>query len=142
MGKEIGKIYKHSQSQLSNLSIKAHVSSSSESQTSSTIKLTTTSVPSITYKHQNNHVFCSQNTIQNDATITKKDDINSCKTQPKKLTYQPFQYLIIIHNVFLPHTQVHWLLTHLRYYLWLVNNICVLWRKVNLTRPPGVLNQG
>ena len=81
MGKYIGNIYKHSQSQLSNLSIKAPVSSSSEPKTFSAIKLPTTYVPSITDKHQNNSVLCSQNTAQNDATITNNDDIQSCETQ-------------------------------------------------------------
>ena len=78
MGKYIELIYKHSQSQLSTLSLKAPVSSSSESQTSSAVKLTTTFVPYSRDKHQNNSIFYSQNTIQNDATITKNDDIQSC----------------------------------------------------------------
>ena len=80
MVKDIGQIYKHSQYQLSTLSIKTPVSSSSEPQTSSAIESTTTSVPSVRDKHQNNSVFYSQNTIQNDATITKNDDIQSCET--------------------------------------------------------------
>ena len=50
MGKYIGRIYKHSQSQLSTLSLKTPVSSSSEPKTSSAIKLTTTSVPYVTDK--------------------------------------------------------------------------------------------
>ena len=105
MGKEIGLIYKHGQYQLSTSSIKAHVSSSSEPQNISAIKLTTTSVAYITDKHKN-PVMCPQNTIQNDATITNNDNIKSCETQTN-LTHQPFQHLIIIHNVFLPHPQVH-----------------------------------
>ena len=75
MGKEIGQIYKHSQSQLSTSSTKAPVGSFSEPRTFSAIKLTTTSVPSITDKHQNNYVLFSQNTTQNYATITNNDDI-------------------------------------------------------------------
>ena len=75
MGKDIGRIYKQSQSQLSNLSLKTPVSSSSEPQTSSTIKLTTTSVPSVTDKNKNNYVLYSQNTIHNYATITNNDNI-------------------------------------------------------------------
>ena len=143
MGKDIGRIYKHSQSQISNSSIKAPVSSSSEYQTSSAIKLKTTSVPFIIEKHQNNSVLCSQNTTQNDATITKNDNIQSCEIPKNRiLRYQPFQHIILICNVLLPHPQVHWLLTHPRYYPWSVKNICVLWRKVNLTRPPGVINLG
>ena len=59
MGKGIGRIYKHGQSQISNLSLKAPVSSSSEPQTLSAIELKTTHVPSITYKNQNNSVFNS-----------------------------------------------------------------------------------
>ena len=81
MGKDIGQIYKHSQSQLSTLSTKAPVSASSELQTFSAIKLTTTYIPSITDKHKNYDVLCSQNTTQNDATITNNDDIQSCETQ-------------------------------------------------------------
>ena len=42
MGKDIGRIYKYSQSQLSTSSLKAPVSLSSEPRTSSDIKLTTT----------------------------------------------------------------------------------------------------
>ena len=75
MGKDIGRIYKHSQYQLSTSSLKAHVSSSSEPQTYSAIELTTTSIPSATDKHQNNSVLYSKNTIQNDATITNNGDI-------------------------------------------------------------------
>ena len=83
MGKDIGRIYKHIQSKLSIVYIKAPVSSSSESQKSSAIKLTTPSVSSARDKHQNNSVLYSQNTIQNDATITKNDNIKSCETQKK-----------------------------------------------------------
>ena len=60
MGKDIVRIYKHSQPQLSTSSLKAPVSSSSELQTFYAIKLKTTSVPSITDKHQNNSVFFSK----------------------------------------------------------------------------------
>ena len=83
MGKYIGRIYKHSQSQLSTLSLKTPVSSSSEPQTSSAIELTTTSVPFVIDKHQNNYVLYSQNTIQNDATIANNEDIQSCETPEK-----------------------------------------------------------
>ena len=62
MGKDIGLIYKHSQYQLSTLSLKAPVSSSSEPQTYSAIELTTTSVPSAIDKLQNNSV-CIPKTI-------------------------------------------------------------------------------
>ena len=47
MGKEIDQIYKHSQYQLSTTPIKAPVFSYSDSQTSSSIKLTITSVYSV-----------------------------------------------------------------------------------------------
>ena len=83
MGKDIERIYKHSQSQLSTSSIKAPVISSSEPQNVFAIRITTTSVPYMTDKHQNNYVLCSQNTTQNDVTITKNDDIQSCETQKK-----------------------------------------------------------
>ena len=83
MGKDIGRIYKHSQSQFSTLSIKAPVISYSDPQIFSAIKLATTSVPSITEKHQKKSVLCSQNTTHNDATITNNDDIQSCETQKR-----------------------------------------------------------
>ena len=57
MNKDIENIYKHSQSQISNQSFKSLVLSSIVSQTSSSIKLTTTSVPSVRYKKQKNP-FC------------------------------------------------------------------------------------
>ena len=85
MGKDIGQIYKHSQSQPSNFSLKTPVISSSEPQTSSAIELTTTSIPSITDKNKNTSVLYSQNTIQNDATITNNDNIQSCETAKKTL---------------------------------------------------------
>ena len=83
MGKDIGRIYKHDQYQLSTLSLKTHVSSYSELQTSSAIELKTRSVPSMTEKHQKNSVLYSQNNIQNDSTITNNDDIQSCEAQKK-----------------------------------------------------------
>ena len=62
----------------------------------------------MTDKHQNNSVLYYQNTIQNDETITKNDDIKSCETQKIKIiAFQTFQHLIIIHNVLLPHTKVY-----------------------------------
>ena len=75
MGKDIVIIYKHSQYQLSASSLKAPVSLSSYLQTSSVIELLTTPVPSVTEKNENNYVLHSQNTIQNDATITNNDNI-------------------------------------------------------------------
>ena len=82
MWKDIGQVYKHSQSQILTLSIKAPGSSSSEPQTFSVIKSTITSVPSITDKHQNKFFFLE--TTHNDATITNNDDIQSCET-PKTI---------------------------------------------------------
>ena len=75
MGKDTGQIYKHSKLKLSTLSLKTPVSSYSEPQTSSAIELTTTSIPFATDNHQKKYVLYSQNTIQNDATITNNDDI-------------------------------------------------------------------
>ena len=95
MGKDIGKINKHSQYQLSTFLIKAPVSSSSVPQTSSAIELTTTSVHSMTDKHQKQYVLYSQNTIQNDATITNNDDIQSCETAKKQIYSIP---IISTHN--------------------------------------------
>ena len=80
MVKYIGRIYKHIQSQLSTLSLKRPVSSSSKPQTPSAIELTTTSVSSVIDKILNNYVLYSQNTIQNDATITNNDNIQYCET--------------------------------------------------------------
>ena len=79
--KTLNKMFKRGQYQLSTPPIKALISSSSEPQTFSAIKLTTTSVPSIRDKHQNNYVLCSQNTTKNDATISNNDDIQYCETQ-------------------------------------------------------------
>ena len=84
MSKDIGQIYKHSQSQILTSSFKVPVSSSSETQKSSAIKFKATSVASITYKHQNNSIFCSQKTTQNDATIKNNDDMDYCETQKTK----------------------------------------------------------
>ena len=53
MGKDIRRIYKHIQYQLSTLSLKTIVISFSNPQTSSAIELTTTAVPSAPDKHQN-----------------------------------------------------------------------------------------
>ena len=75
MGKDIGLIHKHSQSQLSTPSVKAHVPSYLAAQTPLSIELTTTSVPSVKDKKQTNSVFCSENSIQNDLRITNNDDI-------------------------------------------------------------------
>ena len=86
MGKNIGKYYRYSQSRLSKFSLKIPVSLSSDPQKSSDIKLTTTSVPSVTDKNQNNYVLYYQNTIHNDATITNNDDIQSCETA-RKINY-------------------------------------------------------
>ena len=80
MGKDIVRIYKYNQLQLSTSSLKATVSSYSEPQKFYAIKLTTTSVISARDKHKNNSVSYSQNTIQNDATITNNDNIHSCET--------------------------------------------------------------
>ena len=66
------------------MSLKTPISSSSEPQKYSAIVLTTTSVPSVTDKHQNNSVLYSQNIIQNDATITNNDNIQSCETAKKQ----------------------------------------------------------
>ena len=83
MGKDIVQIYKYIQYQLLTLSLNAPVISSSDPQKSSAIELTTTSVPSVRDKHQKNYVLYSQNTIQNDASITYNDDIQSCDTERK-----------------------------------------------------------
>ena len=66
------------------MSLNTPVSSSSEPQKSLGIELTTTSVPYVADKHQKHSVLYSQNTTQNDATITKNDDIQSCETAKKQ----------------------------------------------------------
>ena len=57
MGKDTGRIYKYSQSQLSTPSFKAPVCSSSDSQTSSSIELKTTSVTSVRDKNSEQFYF-------------------------------------------------------------------------------------
>ena len=86
MGKDIGQINKHSQSQLSTSSIKAPVSSSSEPQIFSAIELTTSSVPSIIDKHQKN-LICVPKTpprmMQQSQTMT---------------TYSLVRHIVFKHN--------------------------------------------
>ena len=107
MGKDIGRIYKYGQYQLSTLSLKAPGSSSSDPQTASSIELKTTSVPSARNKNQNNSVFIPKmpsRMMQVSQIITTY----SLVRQPKKMiAFQPFQHLIIIHSVLLPHPQVY-----------------------------------
>ena len=83
MGKYIGRIYKYSQSEISTSSLKAPSSSSSAPQTPSGIESIKKSVPSVRGKNQNNSVLYSQNTIQNDTSITNNDNIQSCETAKK-----------------------------------------------------------
>ena len=66
------------------LRIKAPVISSLASQTSSSIELKITSVPSVIDKKQTNSVLCSKNSIHNDLSIANNDDIQSCETQRKQ----------------------------------------------------------
>ena len=80
MGKDIGRIYKYSQSQLSTSSLKSPVSSSSYPQSSSDIELTRNSVPSVREKNKINSILYYQNITQNDASITNNDDIQSYET--------------------------------------------------------------
>ena len=61
MGRDIGRIYKHGQSQISNPEIKESVPLSLASYSSSSIELTITSVPSVRDKNQTNSVLCSKN---------------------------------------------------------------------------------
>ena len=84
VGKEIGRIHKHGQYQLSTLSIKSPVLLSLAAQKSSYIELTITSVPSVRDKKQINSDFCSKNYIQNDLSITNNDNMQSCETQGKQ----------------------------------------------------------
>ena len=75
MGKDIGRIYKHIQSQISTLSVKEPVFLYSDSQKSSSIYSKRTCVSSIIYKQQTDSVFSSKNTIQNYLNITNNDKI-------------------------------------------------------------------
>ena len=84
MGKDIGWIYKHGQSQISNSSFKSPDCSYLASQTSSSIELTTIYVPYVRDKKQNNSVLGSKNSIQNDLSITNNDNIQSCETEGKQ----------------------------------------------------------
>ena len=54
------------------------------------IVLITTSVPSAVDIHQTSYVLYSQNTIQNDATITNNDKIQSCETPKIFIVFQLF----------------------------------------------------
>ena len=83
MSKYIGRIYKHSQSQLSTFLFKTPVRSSSEPQTLSSIELTTTYVPSVRGKKKKKSVLCSKNSIHNDVSITNNNDIQSCESERK-----------------------------------------------------------
>ena len=108
MGKDIGRIYKYSQSQLSTSSVKEPVSSYSDPQTSSDIQSTTTSFPYVGDKDQNNSVLYYQVTIQNDASIRNNDNMQSFEISRKKIiSFQPLKTLIIIHNFLLTHLQVY-----------------------------------
>ena len=84
MGKNIGKIYKYNQPQLSISSLKAPINLSSDIQASPAIKLITTSIPYVRDKYQINYVLYSQNTMHNDAIITNNDDIQSFETSREK----------------------------------------------------------
>ena len=107
MGKDIGRIYKNSQSQLSTSSLKTHVSSSSEPQTSSAIELTTTPVPSVTDKNQK-ILFCFPKIPSRMMQPFQKMTTYSLVIQQKQIiALQPFQHLIIIHNVLLQHIKVY-----------------------------------
>ena len=107
MGKDIKRIYKHGQSKISTLSPKTPVSSSSEPQTSSAIELKITSVPYVTYKHQK-ILFCipkipsimmQPSQIMRTYSLVRQQENNI-------IELQPFQHLIIINNILLPHPQV------------------------------------
>ena len=106
MGKDIGRIYKHSQPQLTTHSFKEPVLESLASQTSSSIKLTTASVPSVRDKKQNNSILCSENSTHNDLSIKNNDNIQYCETKRKQLSFQSLQLHLIMHNVLLPRQKV------------------------------------
>ena len=59
MGRDIGKFYKYSLSQLSTLSIKVSIRTYLDPQTSSAIEFKKTYVPSVRDKKQNNYVLYS-----------------------------------------------------------------------------------
>ena len=108
MGKDIGKFYKYGQSQLSTLSLKAPVSSSSASQKSSAIESITTSVPSVREKTKT-ILFCvpkipSRMMLASQITTT----YSLVREQESKIiAFQPLQTLIIMHNVLLTDLKVY-----------------------------------
>ena len=92
--KDIGQVYKHIQSQISTLSIKKPVSLCSEPQQS-------VNVCPFCDRQTSKQLYLSfPKTIQNDATIPNNEDIQSCETPKNRIiAFQPFEHLIIIHNV-------------------------------------------
>ena len=102
MGKDIWIIYRHSKSQISYSLLKAPVSSPSKSQTASTIKLKQllslmpeTNIKTILFlipKIPSRMMQPSQTMTTYSLVIHQKQII----------TFQPFQHLIIIHNVLIP----------------------------------------
>ena len=84
MEKDIGKFYKHNNSQLSTPPIKTPVILFLAAQISLSIELTIASVHSVRDKKQTNSIFCSKHFIQNGLSIINNDDIQSCETQRKQ----------------------------------------------------------
>ena len=103
-----GQIYKYNQYQLSNLSVKTPVISSSDTQTSSAIELTTASFPSIRDKNKK-IMFCipkiPSRMMQASQIMTTYSLARRKKN--KIIAFQPFQHLIIINNVLLPHPKLY-----------------------------------
>ena len=92
MGKDIGRFYRHSQSQLSTPSIKKTTLSSLAYQTSSSVKSTITYLSYIIDKEKTDSVLCSQNSIHNYLNITNNYDIKSCETPRKTLQHSNHLY--------------------------------------------------
>ena len=108
MGKDIEQIYKYSQSQLSTLSLKAPVSSSSDPQTSSAIELTTTSIHYFRDKIKTIMFYIPKipsRMMQASQIMTTHSLVR--QQENKIIEVQSFQHLISTHNIFLPHPQVY-----------------------------------
>ena len=89
------------------MSLKTPVSACSEPQTSSGIEITPTSVPSVTEKNQK-IMFgipkIQSRMMQPSQTIITYSLVR--QQENKVIELQLFQYLIVIHNILLPHPQV------------------------------------
>ena len=142
MGKDIVQIYKYNQYQHSTTSIKTPVISFSDSQTSSSIELTITSVPYGIDKNKPILFYVPKILSRMILSITNNDDIQSCVTQRKNYsittTSTPNYYA---HHI--ASTPTNLVNFHATKTLPPVGKyICILRTMVKLTMQPSILNQG